>query len=812
MSLRDAHDAIESAFATWGRFAVRWRWPVVVATLAVSAVLGLQAPNVRSDNSAESFLRPNDPARVGYDRFRAQFGQDDHVFVGVAAPEIFDLAFLARLRDLHRAIEREVPFIDEVKSLLNARNTRGEGDQLIVEELLESWPDDAVDLAALRARILDTPSYINTLVDPDASVTMLSVKPFVYTTLEGDGDVLAGFDDDGVTGEGKVPGILSGPEQIAMVEGLMAVVERFEAPDFELHLSGGFIGNYHSTQMMMRDIETFLSISIATIGAVLFFLFRRISAVVLPLAVVLLAMVSTLGIQVVLDIPSSVSAQVVPPLLLAIGVCGAIHLMTLVYRELAGGSDRADAISAALGHSGLAIVMASLTTAAGLVSFRGAELAQVANLGTVAPIGVLVVLVYVVVLLPAMLAIIPLGSDHARGDALQKRLGAQLAQLGINSVRHPKRVLVGTAFATALAALGVSQLEMSQFPLRWFPPQDPVRLSAEFIDREFGGANTVEVMIDTKQENGLHDPLFLNDLEAAVAAAEAYDDGQVRVNKAISILDVIKETHKALNENRSRDYRIPQDRELLAQELLLFENSGSDDLEEFTDSRLQLARVSLRLPMVDDMHMPPLIEAIEGLFARALGDATDIETTGIGVLFGRSFSVINVTMARSYAIALSIITPLLILMIGNLRQGLIAMVPNLLPVFFTLGLMGSLGIPLDNSTLLVGCIIIGLAVDDTIHFMHKFQRYFAKTGDIEQAVSQTLETTGSALLFTSLVLSCGFGVMYFAYMENIKDFSVLATFAAVTAFVADVVVAPALLSLIGGRAAATHEPDSVRAA
>jgi predicted RND superfamily exporter protein len=726
-------------------------------------------------------------------------------------PEVFDLGFLQRLRELHEALERDVPYVAEVTSLLNVRNTRGEGDTLVVEDLFETWPSSQSELAALRARVLETPLYVDNLVDRDAEITTLIVKPFVYSTLGDDTfDALAGFEESGADESVPEPGFLSDEESTAMVVALQKVAARFRAPDLEIHLSGGAIGNQHSTQMMMRDVQIFLSLSLAAIAAVLFVLFRRISAVVLPLGVVSLSLVATLGIQATIGIPASVSNQVVPPLLLAVGVCGAIHLLTLVYRELAAGESRENAIAAALRHSGLPITMASVTTAAGLVSFRAAELGQVANFGTIAPIGVLVALVYVLTLLPAALAIVPLRAERRGGDALQEWLRSRLARVGVLSTRHPGRVLGATALVAAVGVAGALRLEFSQYPLAWFPEDDPVRISAELIDRELGGANTLEVVVDTGEENGLYDPALIGRLARAVEFAETYDDGAIKVAKAISVLDVIRETHKALNENQHAYYAIPDDRRLLAQELLLFENSGSDDLEELVDSRLQLARVSLRIPLVDDLLYVPFIAAMERGFRAELGDDVGIQITGMGALFGRTFSVLNVSMARSYALALAIIMPLLLLLIGNWRQGLVAMVPNLLPVFLTLALMGFLDVALDNSTLLVGCIIIGLAVDDTIHFMHKFQRHFAATGDVETAVRLTLETTGSALLFTSIVLSCGFGVMQFAYMQNIAAFGLLATFAAIVAFIADVVLAPALLVLItpshAGRSGGSARP------
>jgi predicted RND superfamily exporter protein len=335
--------------------------------------------------------------------------------------------------------------------------------------------------------------------------------------------------------------------------------------------------------------------------------------------------------------------------------------------------------------------------------------------------------------------------------------------------------------------------------LKWFPEDDPSRLASEFMSREFGGVGGVEVWVDTRRENGLHDPVLLARLDEAVQFAHTVREGEgdevVNVAKAISVLDVVKETHKALNENRSEFYVIPNDRKLVAQELLLFENSGSDDLESLVDSQFRMARVTLFTPLVDGMLYMPFIERVQEGFERILGDGVGVRVTGLGSLFARSFSFVNVTMMRSYGIALLVITPLMVLLIGNLRRGLLSMVPNLVPIWLALGAMGFFGVPIDNSSLLIGCILIGLAVDDTIHFMHRFQRHLAQTGDTLEAVSRTLSTTGSALLFTTLVLTAGFFVMSTSHMSNIAVFGLISAFAALVAFIADIVLSPALMAL-----------------
>jgi predicted RND superfamily exporter protein len=798
------HTQIEDGFEAWGRFVVRHRWPMAVSMLLVTAYLVAWLPQLTADNSTESFLRPNDPARVDYDRFREQFGQDERLIVAIRPHAIFDLDFLNRLRAFHRDIERDVPYVEEVTSLWNARNTRGEGDELIVEDLLETWPETDADVEALKRRVLENPLYVNTLIDESARITTVTIEPFIYSTLGDDADDLGGFDGDAGGAPAATPALLTEQELIEQIEALEAVIARHQGHGFETFLAGGPIMNRHATKMLMRDVAVFMPAGVAIVACILYLLFRRVSGVVLPVFVVLASLLATFGIMALVGIPASISGTVLPSLLLTVGICSTVHVLTIVYQRLAAGASREQAIAFALGHSGLAVWMATLTTAGGLFSFAAADLAQVANLGRVAPIGILLTFVYCVTLLPALLAIVPLRARPARGgEELQRSFGRGLARVGDLATGHPWPILAGTLALVVVFGFGLAQLRFSQYALNWFPEDDPVRMANEFMDRWLKGAAGLEFVIDSGRENGLHDPVLLRRIEAATRFAESFDDGEIFVGKAVSIVDVVKETHKALHENRPEFYAIPRDRRLVAQELLLFENSGSDDLEDVTDSRFRLARVSLRLPFVDGMHYPAFIAALEQGFREILGEEVGIQPTGLGVLFGRTFSVVNVTMARSYLMALLIITPLMVLLIGNLKRGVLSMVPNLIPIWITLGLMGWLGIPLDNSSLLVGCIILGVAVDDTIHFMHKFQRYYDDTGDPREAVRRTLRTTGSALLFTSIVLTAGFFVLTFAYMQNAVEFALLACTATIVAFLADLLVSPALMVLVSK----SREPD-----
>jgi hypothetical protein len=563
-----------------------------------------------------------------------------------------------------------------------------------------------------------------------------------------------------------------------------------------MHLSGMAVVEERVVDETRADFSRFLAISILVVAVVLYLVLRRVSGVVLPLVTVVLSLVSTLGTMALLEIPLSLTTEILPTFLLTVGVCYSVHILVIFFQRLGLGARREEAIAYALGHSGLAVLMTSLTTAGGLFSFAWAEVAPVGELGVVGPLGVLLAMAFSVVLLPALLAVVPLRGEGRPVRPKRALLGRLVVGCGEHSARRPWTVVATWALVLALSAVGVARLRIANDYLTWFPKGDPLRAATVLIDRELRGTVTLEAIVETGEENGLHAPELLRRIEELGTKNRSIRHGDLFIGKTVSLVDVLKETHRALNENRPEFYAIPDDRPLVAQELLLFENSGSDDLEELVDSQFGKARISMKIPWVDWMLYPEFLEKMRQHVEATLGDDVRFHLTGFSAVMARAASTFIITMARSYVLALLIITPLMIFLLGSLRRGVLSMAPNLAPILLTLGVMGWLGIDLDMSTLLIGGIIIGLAVDDTIHFMHRFNRYYEETGDPYRAVRETLETTGAAMLFTSVVLTAGFLVLTSAYMVAMVAFGFLCGFATVIAFLADVTLAPALMILV----------------
>ena len=799
--VRGLRERIERGFEAWGRFACRRPRSVVAAMLVGSALLVVRLPTLETDTSTDSFLHPQDPIRVAYDDFRREFGRDERITVAVEAADLFAPVFLERLRSFHRDLEREVPHVEEMISLVNARDTRGEGDELIVEDLMERWPETPAQRAQVRERALANPLYQNTLISRDRRVTTVSIQLVTYAG-EGEVDEIGGFDDEGPA----PPGAFLPEAQIyEAIRATRQVVRRHDAEGFRLRMAGGPVMAERLNARMQEDMGRFTLWCLAAIGVFLFVLFRRLAAVFLPLLVVGLSMLATLGVMALLGAKLSIATQILPSFLLAVGVCDAVHVLSVFYQRLGAGDPVEEALPFTLGHSGLAILMTSLTTAGGLASFAIGELQPVAELGIYAPFGVLFAFVYTVVLLPALLVLIPTAPPR-RPARVDRGLTAVLQGIGDFAAARPGSVVSVTLALLVVCALGISFLRFSHDPIQWLPEGETFREATLFMNERLDGVNVVEVLADTGRANGVHEPDFLDRLERVRLETARIHQGDWHIGKSMSLVDVVKEIHQALNENRPEFHAVPRERALVAQELLLFENAGADDLEDVVDSTFRTARITLRVPWLDAMVYPALLEDLKTRLQEVLGDGVAVEITGLVPVLSQTFRAMLSSMVRSYLLALLIIAPLMVLLIGHLTRGLLSTLPNLAPVVAVLGYMGWAGVAVDGLTMMVGAIVIGLAVDDTIHFMHNFRRYYEQTGDPREAIHRTLATTGRALLVTSLVLAAGFFTFAGAYMKSVQVFGLLSGAAVLMAFLANVVLAPALMVLATRRRARPGVP------
>ena len=787
---------------------LRFRIPVLLCVFLCTLILGLQLRHLEFDTSNEGFLHEDDPALLIYNEFREEFGRDDFLVLAVYSESLFSRDALTKLKSLHDDLEESVPYLEDITSLINIRNTRGEEDTLIVDNLLSTIPDTPAELNNLRERVLSNPLYINQFVSEDGRYSALLLQSQVRSELT-EADLFAGFDEPRVI-ESDEPvasmQYLSDLENDEFVEAVLEVVGRHQGESFKIFAAGPPLNLHAIKYYMQEDSIRFMQLALLVIGLCLFLMFRRLSGVVLPLMLVSLSLVSTVGLMALLGHSFKLPTTMLPSFILTVGVGASIHVLSLTYQNMRQGIAKNRSIINAYGHSGLALLMTSLTTSAGLASFAMAKVAPIADLGIFSAIGVGISLFYTFTFLPAILSLLPLKTFIHQPNPRLTPIDRLLDTVAEFSIKRYRLVLTISAVVVLFGLAGTTKVMFSHDGLEWLPEELGIGKATRLLDRELKGTVVLEVVLDSGRENGLYDRTLLLDIERIMTElVERQSNQPVPIGKAFSFTTLLKEIHQALHTNDLEFYKIPENEKLIPQEFLLFANSGSEDLNDLVDSQFRQARITFKVPWQDALLYTPFIrdvgETFESTFGRRQlegGETMRVTVTGIMSLFGRIIHAAMYSAAQSYMIALVVITIMMIMLIGNLKLGLISMIPNLGPIITVLGLMGWLSIRLDMFTMLIASIVIGLAVDDTIHFMYNFKHYYMETNSVPEAVKKTLSTAGRAMLTTSVVLSIGFFIFMFASMNNLFYFGLLAGSAVLLALAADLFLAPALMALVMG--------------
>ncbi len=802
-------DKIDSAMKRLGYFIARW--PKILSLLSILMVVAIASnlPKTTIDTSTEGFLLETSPLRVDYDAFRDQFGRDEKIVVSIQADDIFALDTINKIKTLHDELAQNVPYLNAITSLINARNTTGTEDSLIVDDLFANWPDTQQQLNALKQTVVHNPMYTNLLINKAGTFSVIILESNTYTSLSDNAgkpntgfsldDELSGFDEPG-QGTGIIPTqqeFISDAENTEMVLAVTSIVEQYNTPDFELHIAGSPSVTAFLKQSMQTDMTKFIVMIILSIILFLALLFRRTSGVLLPVLTVVLAVLSTMGLMAFFGTPIKIMTQILPSFLLAVGIGASVHILAIFYKHYDQTKDKTEAVAYTLEHSGFAVVMTSLTTAAGMASFATSQVAPVADLGVYSAAGVLISLAFTLILLPALLILAPLKTKAIqRDDEHHDGMDKLLTNIAHFSQNHAKKIVISSLMVMAITVVLATQIRYSHNPLEWFPKDHPTRIATEIIDHKMQGSISLELIIDSGKENGLYDIKLLRAIESLTQYAESIKTDTYFVGKAISIVDVLKEIHKALNENREEYYTLADNSDLISQEILLFENSGSDDLEDFVDSQFSKARITIKVPWIDAFEYHGLLNSMAHKMDDVFDDSISITTTGMIPLLAETISAAIKSSGESYLIAFAVISIMMMLMLRSIKLGLLSMIPNLFPIFFILSIMVLFGLPLDLFTMLIGAIVIGIAVDDTVHFMHNFRNYHLKGMSTRDAVIATLTSTGRAMTITTVVLFVGFFLYMFASLNNLFLFGLLTAIAFVIALLSDLFLAPALMALV----------------
>lgn len=760
-----------------------WRW--LFACLLVIFALASQLGQLKQDSSIEGFLPETSETIKAYVEFKEIFGRDETFVITVETENPYTQTFATQLHELHQQLLDEVPYISKVDSLANARHTHGENDTLYVDELLpEVLPVDPAEIEKLKQYALTNENYQNFLISEDGHLVALIVRLNSFHYEKDDaGELQRRY--------------LEEADMMSAYNKLIEIVEQHRGViSDEIDLTGGMPISLQLSELTRLDFIVLSGLANLIIGFVLFVIFRRISGVVMPLVIMAFGVTVTMSLMALFGTPVQVSTSILPAFLLSVCVGDSIHLLTIFYRHFDEGDEKIHALSKAMGHTGLAMLFTSITTAAGLLSFSTSDLTMVAALGIYGALGSLVAFLLSISILPCMVSLLPLKRRQLHQNEEGKIMHRFLAWCAGFSVRNAK-VIVSIGVILFIASVSIaSQIKFSHYPLAWLPQDNPYTVAIKKFEERMGSTVSIEVVLDTGVDRGILNPDFLRAMDEVQQEVVEWDTENYRITKAISVNNIVKETNRALHDNDETHYAIPDDPQLISQELFLVEMDEPDDLYNVVDKDYRIARLTITSTWFDAVHMKPLLDKLDARLQYAMQPYdVDISFTGLSPIMGVTFGKMLVSTAQSYGLAAITITFMMILLIGNIKLGLLSMIPSLLPILIVLAVMQTIGIKLDMLTMLIGSIAIGLTVDDNIHFMHGFRRIYIKTGDPAYAIEKTLLSTGRAMLITSIVLSLGFLVYIKAQMTIMASFGVITAVCIVLALLASYLVAPALMVL-----------------
>lgn len=771
------HEKLDRGFAAFADFCGRHPWLVLLATLALLIWGFAGASRAQQDNSMDSFFDVSDPSYADYKGYIEEFSSDEVIYILYRAPDkehgIFDLEVMADIAELTESLAREVPFARKATSLSNVEFMYADGDDLVIEGMLEDFPQTQQELLRYRDIALSKPAYINTLISKDGEYGGIAVE---MTRTSTDPIDKLRHDPEG----GDQLGNLYPQASNTVAQNL---IEPLRAKGVEFWVSGDVPMNAEYNEVIADDIGI---MSLANILALipLCWLFVRMGwvSMVAPLAVVMLSMTMTIGLLGWLGWSINMFFVMVPPLLIAVGVAQAVHVL-LAWRQ--SGGDASDALKTAISKVGTPCLLAAVTTSIGFLGMSVSDMKAVAELAWYTAFGILCTFIFSMSLLVAIAA-------RYRGAIKpvdQSALINFCRKLAAWVIDRQKTVLLVSAIIIAWAAFGIYQLKVDFNFMEEFKEDNPWRLQTEKINDTMGGLLSVVYVFRGESAGDARNLELLQLIDQAQAMAEQHP----AVQDSTAITDVIKELNKAFHGDQNDYYRLPDSEQMLAQLLLVYEVSGGEDIDDVLNFDRSATALQLRLKMAPASEVRDLLNGMDAYFAKHPVNGIEVETSGIGLLWVRMADYISSTQIQGYSLVFGLITLVMIFAFGSVRVGILGMVPNLFPIVLCLGLMGWMHWHLDYLRLMMATIAIGIAVDDTIHMVSRLRHEFMRSGNYQTAVTEAMAGVGPALVATTVILTLSFMSFLLSGMAVMASFGVLLALAIVAALLADLFLLPVLV-------------------
>jgi hypothetical protein len=743
---------------------IRLRWLILISTLVIVALIASGATSIGFSSNYRVFFSHDNEQLVAFETIQNTYSKSDNILMVIEPDDgnVFSRETLAAVKDLTEQ-SWQVPYSTRIDSITNYQHTEAEADDLLVNDLVE-FPDEA-DLDKVIRVALNEPLLLRRLVSPEGHVTAVNITVQLPQVSESET-----------------------PEVVAYTRNM---AKEFEAkyPNLQVYMTGSvMLGNAFS-EAAQKDMTNLMPIMMLVIVVTLYLLLRSFTATLATVFVILFSVITAVGLFGWLGWTLTGPTTSAPTIITTMAVADCVHILVSFLFNLRNGMPKAAAMQESVRINLSPVFITSVTTVLGFMTMNFSEVPPFRDLGNTVAMGVVAAFFLSIFFLPALMMVLPISAKkHAKNKS------QAMQTLATFVIGHRKGVLLGTGLlAVALfAAIPLNQIN-DEF-IGYFKKSVEFRKDTDFVGDNLTGIYTIEYSLEQGESDGISDPAFLKQLEAFTDWLKTKDV----VTNVETITEIFKRLNKNMHEDDETYFKLPEDKELAAQYLLLYEMSLPFGLDLNNQLNVDKSSVRIRVGLKNISSIDTL--AFEEEIATWLKTNTDIDTfyaASPNVMFSHIGKRNVDSMVSGVAYALAIIVIIMMIMLRSVKLGLVSLIPNIIPIGATFGiwgiLSGNVGISIGTG---VG-MILGIVIDFTVHFLSKYRRARKeKNYTPEQAVEYAFSMVGTALWVTTFVLVAGFTVLALSEF-NMNAYMGIFTACSITlALIFDFFALPAILLTI----------------
>lgn len=794
-----------------GRIILRNRWAFLAAWVVITAFMTYETTRVKLSYEFYKTVPEDNVAYQDYEDFKAIFGEEGNVlFLGVQSERFFELDYF----NDWCALEKSIKEIEDVESTLSVPSTYNLVKNIAerrfdIQPLVVEQPKTQAELDSIKNDFLRLPFYKDRIYSPDSNTYVM----------------LIAIDRE----------VLNSPRRISLINELKEKTEAFGAEhQTDIKYSGLPYIRYYQLSTITREVKLFLILAIIITIIVLYILFRSWDAVVFPLLIIGSGVVISTGFMALLGYEFTVLTSLVPSLLIVMGIPNCVYLLNKYHHEVRRNGNKIKSLSLTVEKLGFATFITNMTKAVGFVVFCFTNVRILEEFGLIATIGVLATFIISLVGIPVVYSFLPRPKAKQTEYLESKQLKFILGKLELWTSNHRRQIFISAIIIIIISTFGASRLKSKGYILDEVKETTEVYQDMKFFERVFHGVMPFEVMVTKKQVVTFVQDTIINEHVTYVDTDTIinYDTLVVKrpdtsgtsvmgmntlqkiaqlqdtlatypqLSTSLSILDGLKFARQAYYNGSQRYYSLPNFNNLTTNDLKVkdyLENSGQKGVLEnrFVDSKGEIARISVQVADIGSDSMPKLMAdiqpKIDAIFDK---ENYDVRVTGTSVVALSGYQYLIDGLFESLLIALIVISLILLYQFRSLRMLAISFLPNLIPLFITGAIMGFLNIAIKPSTVLIFSIAYGMCVDFTCYFVAKYKHDLIRNSfNIPKTVMSSLQEAGVSMIYTSLILFCGFFIFVFSKFGGTVNMGLLTSITLLVALFNNLLLLPALILL-----------------